>query len=92
MPKESRPSYFNQWDYIWENMQQFQEDHDISPLVACLCFVLSYDKIDRVIVGVNSVKQLKEILEGSEVNLLSLPNNLAINDTALTNPSKWELT
>jgi len=37
-------------------------DHGLTPLQVCLSFAMSQPEINRVVVGVDSLKQLREIL------------------------------
>ena len=92
MCKESRPSFFNQWSGIWDRWHQWLDHHKILPLEACLCFLLKFQKIDRVVVGIDSTKQLNEILKSISGELPVLPSELSTDDTGLLNPSNWKLT
>ena len=57
-----RPPKFDRWNRLWVDWQQWLEEADLTPLEACLRYALSYSEIDRVIVGVDSLKHLKEVL------------------------------
>ena len=61
----------------------------MSLLEYALNFVLDVQEIDKVLVGVNSGQQLREIVQA-----VKDPSNLAacpINDINLLNPSLWEV-
>jgi len=61
-----------------------------SPLAASLAYTPSLEQVDRVIVGVDSVKQLKAILEAVSAPEYSLDTLYIIsNDIDLINPSHW---
>ncbi len=60
-----------------------------SPLRASLAFALSYPEIDRVVIGVDSREQLREIAGSLESVELSVPADLASTDQNLINPSRW---
>ncbi len=51
----------------------------------------SYPEIDRVLVGVESLKQIKEILSGAKVEGVVPPKSLMSDDGDLINPSRWSM-
>ena len=61
----------------------------MTPLQACLGFALSQPVIDRVVVGVDSLRQLQAILDCTDVSCLMPPENLMCEDENLINPSRW---
>ena len=53
---------------------------------------IDYDKIDKIIVGVQSESQLTEILISiSQDSQFSMPSELEIDDPMLINPTNWKL-
>ena len=60
-----------------------------SPLQACLRYVLSFAEIDRVVLGVESVRQFEEILAAASGAFFIPPNELVSRDPELINPAKW---
>ena len=81
--------YFSTWKNEFDAYQKIIKDHDFSLLEYALNFVLNTKEIDRVLVGVNSEKQLKEIIES--VKKQNVLNSYPIYDTNLLNPSLWKL-
>ena len=92
MNSVNRPIYFKQWDALWTEWQLWLHTSDLSPLEACLSFVLSNPAIDRVVVGVDSLLQLQEILAATTVASVNPPDKLCCNDPDLINPARWQLT
>lgn len=90
MHSASRPSYFQRWQPLWGQWHQWLADKKLMPLQACLCFVLAHPEIDRVIVGVDSLKHLQDILAVTETTGIEPPANLISADLDLINPSKWK--
>jgi aryl-alcohol dehydrogenase-like predicted oxidoreductase len=86
---DNRPDKFNSWDDLWKNWHGWLKKEKLSPLQTALGFVLSNKTIHRVIVGVDSIKQLKEILSAAKKIPARFPENLAITDENLLNPSLW---
>tara|TARA_B100001559_G_scaffold262031_1_gene227208 strand:+ start:842 stop:1717 length:876 start_codon:yes stop_codon:yes gene_type:complete len=81
---------FNQWKDLWKLWQEWLEDNKISALEATIRYVLGTEEISRVLVGVDSEIQLKEIIAASYGDLPNLPSSLTTDDTNLLNPSNWK--
>lgn len=89
MSAESRPEKFNRWSSLWSTWEQWLVEVNLTPLQACLRYVLSIPEIERVVVGVDNSAQLKEILRASEGDCPIPPPNLNCSDPNLLNPSLW---
>ena len=61
----------------------------LTPLQACVAYVLSVAEVDRVIVGVDSLVQLNQIFIASKSVLPSLPDWPQPIDMKLINPGLW---
>lgn len=83
-----RPPKFDRWNRLWVDWQQWLEEADLTPLEACLRYALSYSEIDRVIVGVDSLKHLKEVLAAGGP-IPELPESLRTVPPELLNPANW---
>ena len=91
MQPESRPNYFRRWQTLWDRWDGRLADTGISPVTACLRYALSEPTIDRVIVGIDSFAQFKEILGSASVDVPVPPAELRSDDPDLVNPSRWQL-
>lgn len=89
MPPLHRPAYFDRWSELWNTWQTWLEAEDLTPLAACLGFALHQESVDRVLVGVDSCQQLREILSIAASNFPSVPDSLGSDDLGLLNPSRW---
>lgn len=89
MSEADRPPVFDRWSCIWQRWHAWLEHEELTPLQACLGFALSQPEIDRVVVGVDSLRQLQAILDSTEVSCLMPPENLMCEDENLINPSRW---
>ena len=76
---EKKISEFHKWAKI----------KNIKPINAALSFILKYKNIDKLIIGVNNYKQLKEIIENLRINKLQIPKKFVINEEKLINPALW---
>lgn len=89
MPSTKRPDKFNRWQPLWRKWEQWLVETGLTPLQACLRDVLAQTDIARVIVGVDSLVQIKEILLAAEGHAPELPEALHSNDIDLIDPSHW---
>lgn len=90
MPNMGRPDKFNRWQPIWQKWEQWLAKTGLTPLQACLRDALAQTDIARVIVGVDSLAQLKEILLAAEGHAPELSEELHSNDIDLIDPSRWK--
>lgn len=94
MSQQSVPSYFHP---IKEKLKQFVEcahELGISKLELALKFVYDIGEIDQVVVGVNTLDQLKEIVTALKSELKIKADDygaLSVNDPAFVNPSLWKI-
>lgn len=89
MGKESRPRVFQKWERLWAAWHIWLEDSGLTPLQASLRYALSFPQISRVVVGVDSMRHLKEICGAADGDLPSPPPTLQTDDIDLLNPSRW---
>ena len=86
-----RPQKFDRWKPLWDRWDHWLEEQEVTPLQACLGFVLSQQEIGRVVVGVDNQRQLQEILDAAEVEAPQPPDFLMTDDPDLINPSRWNM-
>ncbi len=89
MKAANRPVTFSRWQPLWSQWDRWLDDQALTPLQACLGFALSQSGIGRVVVGVDSLKQLQEILASVKNSALTPPKSLMSEDLDLINPSRW---
>ena len=89
MEADRRPEKFHRWKSLWDEWHDWLDTQTLTPVKACLGFALSDPKVDRVVVGVDNLKQLKEILMLSATPVKKPPRALATEDPDLINPFRW---
>ena len=87
---ETRPSKFSPWQKLWEEWDVWLEKTGQSALSACLNYPLSIPEVSRVIIGVDSPLQFRQIIASVGVDYSQPPANLQCLDEGLLNPSIWE--
>jgi aryl-alcohol dehydrogenase-like predicted oxidoreductase len=91
MNAANRPSTFNRWRPLWQHWHCWLDEQALTPLQACLGFALAQSQVDRVVVGVDSLAQLKGVLAHVETPLVEPPATLVSEDMDLINPSRWTM-
>ncbi len=86
----SLPSYFRAFEGSFAGYSEFLRDSKLTPLSACLGFMMQQSGVDRVIVGVTARSELAEVLAalpaGSELPPM---DKLASDATGLIDPRLW---
>ncbi len=91
MPPGRRPDWFRQWQQLWDAWDAWIGACGKPPLAACLGHALSAPEIDRVVVGVDSLAQWREVLEAAAGTPEPAPAHVSTLDPALLNPAAWKL-
>lgn len=90
MSSSARPRRFDRWSTLWARWEHWLGVSGLTAVQACLRDALSFPAISRVVVGVDSPRQLGEILAASEGAAPAVPAEFAVADVKLLNPSNWE--
>jgi aryl-alcohol dehydrogenase-like predicted oxidoreductase len=89
MPSAQRPVKFALWSEIWVEWSRWLERTGLTPVQACLAYVLGVAEVDKVVIGVDSLVQLNQIFIASKAVLPSLPDWPQPVDMKLINPALW---
>jgi aryl-alcohol dehydrogenase-like predicted oxidoreductase len=89
MSLDARPAKFARWNELWSTWHRWLNTSGATAVQACLNYVLSFSEIDAVVFGVDSLKQLQEILAAEGRRSPPVPLELQCADEALVNPSRW---
>ncbi len=89
MKPNDRPAKFSKWSSLWSGWDSWLETTGQTPLQATLRFALSMPEIGKVVIGVDSPQQLKEIIDAAEGSLPLIPEDLQSSDLDLINPANW---
>ncbi len=91
MPNSSKPAYFSKWDSLFSKWNEAVIEAKQDPVHVALNFALHEDRFDRILIGVDSLAQLKHIIDGYDRNFPLELTNLACEDRDLLEPSRWIL-
>lgn len=89
MPQVAIPPKFSPWSDLFITWHQWLAGNGVSAIQACLAYPLSLPEIDRVVVGADSLVQLRQIIDAAaHFPQVELPD-LYCNSENLINPSYW---
>ena len=83
-----KKKFFKKWYNSLHQWFSLIKENNISPIDYCLSDILKYD-FDRVIIGLNSYDNFKEILNFKRINIHD-KLNIKINDMKLIDPRNWK--
>lgn len=86
---EERPSQFARWRPVWQSWHSWLSQTGLTPLEACMRYVLSFDDVYRVIIGVETASQLEQAIVASTGILPPVPERFHTLDETLLNPALW---
>lgn len=89
MPSGSVPAKFSPWLPIWQAWTGWQARTGCSPLAACLAFPISFNEVDRVVVGVDSLEHLAQIFCALAAAVPHDWPDISCDDERLVHPSRW---
>jgi aryl-alcohol dehydrogenase-like predicted oxidoreductase len=86
------PDYFRRFSDTFAAYSNFLIEHKVSKLTASLGFVMEQSGVDKVVVGVTSLREFEDILDAlSRPFVLPRMDRLACGDVDLTDPRRWPL-
>ena len=88
MPYAELEAKFLQWN-LFAEWRDWLDSKNANALEVALAFPLSIEEIDRVIIGVDSLNQLKEIFNHFDTNQDILFPSIETNDVKLLHPGNW---
>lgn len=87
--KHQMSERFQKWSPFWDSYNEWLDKENITALQACINYVYFQENIDKVIIGVLNLNQLKEILENISKPEYRIPDFIIDEKEKLLNPSNW---
>jgi aryl-alcohol dehydrogenase-like predicted oxidoreductase len=91
MAAAQRPVEFARWQSLWDRWDGWLGRTGLTAVQACVGFAAAHPDIDRAVVGVDSLRQLEEILSALTLGRVEPPHGLACEEPDLVEPSRWRL-
>ena len=83
------PSQFSKWLDLWRAWDQWQLATGCSALEACLAYPQSFPEVDKVVVGVSGLDDIRKILAALHAPVPQGWPHIDSDDEKLINPSQW---
>lgn len=90
MQSDERPAAFAQWRQLFRQWDDWLATTGQTAVAAALGFITGNPDIDRVVVGVDSSEQLRQIIAALQAAPLSVAIDVSSDDAGLINPSNWK--
>jgi aryl-alcohol dehydrogenase-like predicted oxidoreductase len=85
------PAGFEQWRPLWTRWTAWLDDQSLSPLTACLGFILTVPQVHRIIVGIDSLEHWNGLLKAFPEKAINIPDWMAVGDNYLIDPTSWSV-
>ena len=91
MPITAIPKKFKYWLPLLNTWHDWLLDNDISAAEACIGFVQAHSQIDKMVVGVQSKEQLKQLIQAEKNQANPVWPDINCSDKDLINPANWSI-
>jgi len=90
IPINKLPRKFKTWKNIWDKWHKLQKEYPrLNSIDICLSFVNSIKEINKIVIGVNNLKQLKQIIHTNFEKKINYPD-ISCKDEKLLYPFNWK--
>ncbi len=92
MNKKIIPPYFSPVEKNLDAFSNLANKLSLTKLELALGYVMNIGEVDKIVVGVNTLSQLKEIIEATKLQTnFGKYRDISINNPIYTNPSLWKI-
>ena len=84
-----RSAGFSRWTSVFAQFDSWSNAQQMNPLGACLGHVLSYPEVSKIIIGVTSANELRQIIAAPSGDHVRAPQSLQVTDVDLIQPMNW---
>jgi aryl-alcohol dehydrogenase-like predicted oxidoreductase len=89
MNLDSIPKHFYKWSSLLNTWHSWLNLHNLNAAHACLRFALSFEGVQRVVVGIESACQLNQLIDFTGAPIITQFPDISSFDLDLINPSRW---
>tara|TARA_B100000787_G_scaffold165478_1_gene149419 strand:+ start:1812 stop:2681 length:870 start_codon:yes stop_codon:yes gene_type:complete len=90
IPRNAIPKKFERWSKLWDMWHSGLNKYQCTATAACLSYPLSLPEVDRVVVGLDSKRQLEELTSIAKMNVTPYDWTFMMSDEErLINPQHW---
>ena len=91
MERNKMPQYFQKWNEVFIKWKEWLMQNKLSPLEGCLNIAYNEKNLDKIVIGIENKKQLKQILSFNPLDQINYIEDLSVDDVELLNPYMWKL-
>lgn len=91
MSESERPKFFDRWSNTFRELDQFAIKNKASILELCLQFALQHPEAKKIVVGVDSAEQLRDLVKASGANVSRKFDLFSRVDEELLDPRRWRI-
>jgi aryl-alcohol dehydrogenase-like predicted oxidoreductase len=89
MNQDVIPDKFAKWSELFKQWNNWIKEESISPVQACISFVLAFKEINKLVIGVQNCNQLTQIVDAFNNPITMEFPSIKSDDQSLINPSNW---
>jgi hypothetical protein len=89
MSLDSIPAGFSRWSHVWSTWHDWLARENASAVATCVAFARSFQEIDRLVVGADSLSQLTQVIDAASDASRGRWPEMNCTDEDLLNPSRW---
>jgi aryl-alcohol dehydrogenase-like predicted oxidoreductase len=88
--RDKIPLKFERWSKIWDKWNLKLNNEKLNAVLVCMNFLLKLKGVDRIIIGVDSINQMKEIISLKNIEVPKSDWSFMESfDQYLINPTNW---
>lgn len=88
--RDKIPLKFERWSKIWDKWNLKLNNEKLNAVLVCMNFLLKLKGVDRIIIGVDSINQMKEIISLKNIKVPKSDWSFMESfDQYLINPTNW---
>ena len=91
MEPAERPAQFAQWSNLLARWDNWIVETKLTRVEACLAHLKSYPEVSQIVVGIDNVRQAREIFAAFETSPSRVPEKISSDDQQLINPATWAI-
>jgi len=88
LTKRERPKKFYKWDNLLDRWFYWCKSKNLEPFQAAYLYVKKIKEIDKVVIGFDNLKQMRDLVKINKKHVSNFPN-LECKDKMLLNPYNW---
>ena len=90
-PHINHPVYFKKWENYFKKWELWLAENNLNAVDTCINYAASKIKDSKIIIGISSLENLKEINCFKRKEIPNIPNKYVCDDIKLIDPRNWNI-